>query len=56
MTDVGGGADISMESAFLYRAAAILDKRLSVDRRLNSQDYNWRFMCQILKKAGLSQA
>ena len=36
MTDIGGGADISMESAFLYRAAAVVDKELSVDRRRNS--------------------
>lgn len=43
MTDIGGDADI-MESAFLYRAAAIVDKALSVDRRRNSSGYDWRFM------------
>ena len=44
MTDIGGDADISIESAFLYRASAIVDKALSVDRRRNSSGYDWRFM------------
>ncbi len=44
MTDIGSDADISMESAFMYRAAAIVDKALSVDRRHNSSGYDWRFM------------
>ncbi len=44
MTDIGGDADISMESVFLYRAAAIVDKALSVDKRRNSSGYDWRFM------------
>ena len=56
MTDIGGGADITMDSAFLYRAAAVIDKGLSVDRCRNSRGYDWRFIYLILKKVGLSQA
>lgn len=56
VTDIGGGADIYMESAFLYRAATVVDKRLSVNRRRNSRDYDWRFMYILKEKADLSQA
>ncbi len=56
MTDIGGGADIYMESAILYRATTVVDKRLSVNRRHNSRDYDWRFMYILKKKADLSQA
>ena len=54
VTDIGGGADISMESAFWFRAAAVVD--MSVNRRRTTRGYDWRFMYLILKKAGLSQA
>ena len=53
MTDIGSGADISMESAFLYRAAAVVDKGLSVDRCRNSLGYDWLFIYLMLKKVGL---
>ena len=55
MTDISDGANISMKSAFEFRVTAIIDKRLSVDRRRTSQDYDWCFMYFILKKASLSQ-
>ena len=47
---LGDGADMSLESAFLYRACRIVDKGLSVDRRHNSRDYDEHFMHRILKK------